>query len=137
MTLWTALTGSLLLALAAGDAAAAAADRTRPVGDPVRGQAVFARCLACHTVAAGQNRLGPSLAGVVGRRAAAVPGFRYSPAMQKSRQAWTRENLDRFIAAPAAAMPGNTMSFPGVPDARDRADLIAYLTKTGGDPKTR
>jgi len=134
-----ALAGSLLLALAGGGAEAAEAApkstgsaKAVAAGDPVRGKTIFVRCVACHTVAAGQNRLGPSLAGVVGRRAAAVPGFRYSPAMQNSRLRWTRENLDRYIAAPAAVVKGTFMAFPGVPDARDRADLIAYLAATGG-----
>jgi len=134
-----ALAASVLLALAGSGAEAAEAApksagtaKAAAAGDSVRGKTVFVRCIACHTVAAGQNRLGPSLAGVVGRRAAAVPGFRYSPAMQNSRLLWTRENLDRYIAAPAAVVKGTFMTFQGVPDARDRADLIAYLAATGG-----
>ena len=134
-----ALMGSLLLALAAGGDANAAKPAAKPAakgakaaGDPVHGKALYAQCAACHTVVPGQNRVGPSLAGVVGRHAAAVPGFRYSPGMQKSGLVWTRENLDRYLAAPAAVVSGTFMAFPGVPNAGDRADLIAYLATTGG-----
>lgn len=133
-----ALMGSLLVALAAADgasaagpAAKAASQAAKPVGDPVHGKAVFARCAACHSVVVGQSRLGPNLAGVVGRPAASVSGFRYSPAMQKSKLVWTRETLDRYLAAPATVVTGTFMAFPGMPDARDRTDLIAYLASTG------
>jgi cytochrome c2 len=132
-----ALAASLLLAVSVSGAFAAEAApksdgaKAATAGDPVRGKSLFVKCVACHTVAAGQNRLGPSLAGVVGHKAASVPGFRYSPAMQRSGLVWTRENLDRYVAAPAAVVKGTFMTFQGVPDARDRADLIAYLATTG------
>jgi len=130
-----ALAGGLLLAVAGSGAAQAApksaTPKAAPAGDPVRGKTLFVKCVACHTVAPGSNRLGPSLAGVVGRRAAAVPGFRYSPAMQSSRLTWTREILDRYIATPSAVVKVTFMTYQGVPDARDRADLIAYLATTG------
>lgn len=138
-----ALAASLLLALAGSGAKAAeaapkpaASGKAAAAGDPVRGKTVYMRCIACHAVTAGQNRLGPHLAGVVGRRAASVPGFRYSPAMQSSRLVWTRENLDRYVAAPSAVVKGTFMTFQGVPDARDRTDLIAYLA-TSGTPATK
>jgi len=124
--------GSLLIALAAGGGATAAEKGAKATGDPVHGKAVFARCAACHSVVVGQSRLGPTLAGVVGRPAATVPGFRYSPAMQKSKLVWTRETLDRYLAAPATVVTGTFMAFPGMRDARDRADLIAYLSTLGG-----
>ncbi|MDB5448865.1 MAG: cytochrome c, class [Phenylobacterium sp.] len=136
-----ALTASLLLALAAGGGAKAAkpaahgakaaAKGAEAAGDPVHGKALFAQCAGCHSVVAGQNLLGPSLAGVVGRGAASVAGFHYSPAMQASHLVWTRENLDRYLASPATVVSGTSMAFPGVPNARDRADLIAYLGTTG------
>ena len=133
-----ALAASLLLALA-GSGAGAAQAAPKPagtataaaMGEPVRGKTIFARCMACHSVIPGQTRLGPNLAGVIGRRAGTVAGFRYSPAMQSSRLVWTRETLDRYIAAPTAVVKGTSMTFQGVPNARDRADLIAYLAVAG------
>jgi cytochrome c len=121
-----ALAGSLVLA-ASGAVAQTAAKAAATGGDPVRGKSQFAKCAACHTVTAGPGRLGPHLAGIIGRKAAAVPGFRYSPAMQKSGLTWTRENLDRYLAAPAKALPGTYMAFVGMPNAKDRADVIAYM----------
>lgn len=96
-------------------------------GDAARGKTVFARCAACHSVKPGEKRLGPSVAGVVGRRAAAVPGFNYSAAMRGSGMNWSRQNLDKFLKAPTATVRGTTMMAPGVVKDADRADLIAYL----------
>jgi len=96
-------------------------------GDAVKGKRVFARCIACHMVAEGQNRLGPSLYGVVGAPAASVEGFNYSPAMSGSGVVWNEEALHQYLEDPKAFIPGNRMIFPGVADAQERADLIAYL----------
>jgi cytochrome c len=101
-------------------------------GDTGRGARVFQRCYACHSVDPKEAvRLqGPSLYRIVGRRAASVPGFSYSPALIAMREAglvWTEEQLDRFLADPEGMLPGNQMGFFGLPNARDRADLIAYL----------
>src|SRR5208282_3375899 len=71
---------------------------------------------------------GPGLGGVVGRRAAAGHGFGYSPALQSSGLTWDRATLDRFLADPSRVVPGTTMPIP-VPDARERAELIAYLAR--------
>jgi cytochrome c len=108
--------------------AMAAAD----TGEVVRGARVYQRCYSCHTVDPNeQARLqGPSLYGVVGRRAASLAGFSYSPALIAKAEAglvWTEDELDRFLLEPERAIPGNLMAFFGLPDARDRADLIAYL----------
>lgn len=62
-------------------------------------------------------------------------GFRYSPAMTNSKLVWTRDTLDRCLTAPAAVVSGTFMSFPGLPDAKDRADLIAYLATAGATAK--
>lgn len=98
-----------------------------PIGDAMKGKKIFIRCLMCHTVQPGMNKLGPSLAGVVGRKAGAAPGFAYSPAMKASKVVWTPQLLDRFLARPSAAVPGNKMVFAGLPNPADRANLIAYL----------
>jgi cytochrome c len=104
------------LALAAGTAAGA---------DAARGEQLYARCAACHAL--DYDRVGPRHCGLLGRRAGAVPGFEYSPAMKRSKLVWNKETLDRFLADPPKAVPGTTMTYAGVEDPKERADLIAYL----------
>jgi cytochrome c len=87
----------------------------------------FAQCAACHTVAAGQNRIGPSLHKIVGRPKASVPGFAYSPAMKAQKGTWTEAELNAFIANPKAKVPGTRMIYAGMNDAAKRARLIAWL----------
>jgi cytochrome c len=94
--------------------------------DAASGKAVFAQCIACHSVD-GKNGLGPSLKGVLGRSAGTAAGFHYSSAMTQSGTTWDAMTLDRFIANPQQAVPGNAMPFPGLPDAKQRADLLAFL----------
>ena len=98
-----------------------------PSGDVAAGKLVFARCAMCHTVAAGENRLGPSLAGVIGRKAGSIAGYNYSAAMKNSGVTWTPENLDAYLANPRAKLPGVKMIFAGLPKAEDRSNVIAYL----------
>ncbi|MGQ0741369.1 MAG: c-type cytochrome [Alphaproteobacteria bacterium] len=104
-------------------------------GDVQRGERVFAFCYACHSVKPGENGLtGPNLRGVVGRKAANVAGFDYSPALRAKAKAgleWTERALDQYLADPETMVPGTSMIFNGIPDARDRADVIAYLKRTG------
>jgi cytochrome c len=90
------------------------------------GRLVFAQCSICHSVD-GSNGSGPSLRGVVGRRAGSLPGFRYSKAMRQADIEWDAVSLDAYLADPQQEIPGNVMPFSGVPDARQRADLVAYL----------
>ena len=97
------------------------------VGDPVRGKTVFARCAMCHAMQPGRNGLGPSLAGIIGRKAGTVAGYKYSPAMAASGKVWAPSAIDTFITNPRTFLPGNKMVFPGIANSRDRADLIAYL----------
>jgi cytochrome c len=97
--------------------------------DPGRGEQVYGRCLACHALA--YDRVGPRHCGLIGRRAGSVPGFVYSPAMKRSGIVWTARSLDRFLAAPMQAMPGRAMTYDGIADAAERADLIAYLEQAG------
>lgn len=96
-------------------------------GDPTKGRTAFATCSACHALEAGLNRIGPSLHGVVGRRAGSVPGYSYSPANRESGITWTEEQLFQFLERPQRVMPGTKMVFPGWSDAEKRADVIAYL----------
>ncbi|MDQ0585959.1 cytochrome c [Variovorax paradoxus] len=95
--------------------------------DAVRGEQVYARCLACHALAV--DRVGPRHCGLFGRRAGSVPGFAYSEAMKKSKIVWNDKTLDRFLANPLAMVPGTAMTYDGVPDPADRANLIAYLKR--------
>lgn len=118
-------TGILLAAVAAVLAAPAA----RAEGDAVRGEKQFEECASCHSTEQGVNKVGPSLHGVIGRKAGSIEDFRYSPAMRKSGITWSAQTLEKFIADPQMDVPGNRMPFAGVPDAGDRADLIAYLEK--------
>lgn len=97
-------------------------------GAPKGGEIFTARCAACHSSETGVQRLGPSLAGVVGRPVGTAPGFRYSPAMLGSGLVWTPQNLDRFLAAPAQTVPRNRMAYAGLASGQDRKDLIAYLS---------
>ena len=103
----------------------ASAQGAAPAGDPGKGKTVFAICAGCH-VLSGPSFTAPALAGVVGRKAGAAPGFDYSPALSGSGLVWNAETLDRFLADPSKAVPGTAM-FSNVPDAQDRADVIAYL----------
>lgn len=98
-------------------------------GDPAKGKAVFARCAICHTVEPGRNKLGPSLANIIGQKPGQVPGFKFSPAMMNSKITWTAATLDQFLAKPNSFMPGNRMIFAGLPNAADRENVIAYLQK--------
>jgi cytochrome c len=97
--------------------------------DPARGEQIYGRCQACHDLA--RDRVGPRHCGLFGRRAGSVPGFVYSPAMKGSGIVWNAQTLDRFLAAPMKAMPGTAMTYDGIADPAERADLIAYLEKAG------
>ena len=96
-------------------------------GDPVAGKAVYAQCAACHTLDGETSPLGPSLKGVVGRKAAALDSYVYSPPMRRATVTWTPETLDAFLVDPQAVVPGTKMPFAGLAAAKDREDLIAYL----------
>ena len=98
-------------------------------GDATRGETRFVECAACHSVEPGVNNVGPSLAGLFGRKAGALTDFRYSAAMRKSGITWTPQELEAFIADPQKRVPANRMPYAGLPDDAARADLIAYLQK--------
>jgi cytochrome c2 len=98
-------------------------------GDPARGEKKFEDCAACHSLTAGENGVGPSLAGVIGRKAATLDDYRYSPALKRSNIVWSPQTLDNFIADPQKAVPANRMPYAGLTNAGERADLIAYLQK--------
>ena len=95
--------------------------------DAERGKKLFEECAACHTLDRSVNGVGPGLQGVFERKAGDLPEFRYSPAMKKSGLAWSARTLDIFLADPQQEMRGNRMPYSGMPEARDRADLIEFL----------
>ena len=97
-------------------------------GDPVRGAALFEkRCTGCHAL--DQNKEGPRLGDVYGRKAGAVPGFPYSEALKSSSITWDTARLDRWLTDTETVIPNNDMDFR-VPSGEERADLVAFLRAT-------
>jgi cytochrome c len=94
------------------------------------GEKVFMKCKACHDVEKGVNKVGPTLKGVVGRKAAAVPEYKYSEAMSAKGAeglVWTDETLAAYLADPKKYVPGTKMAFAGLKKPEDLTNLIAYL----------
>lgn len=112
---------SITLALCPGAAGAAPFP-----GDAARGAALYQSCMGCHSL--DDNDVGPRHRGVVGRHAAAVPGYAYSAALRKSGLTWDPATLDRWLTNPQKLVPGAKMYF-SVANAKNRADIIAYLAK--------
>lgn len=108
----------ILAAMATGSAMAA---------DVEAGKTAFKKCALCHTTAAGKNKIGPSLLGIVGRKSATLENFNYSEAMKKFDHTWDEGTLDEYLADPRATVPGTKMIFPGIKDKAERDDVIAYL----------
>jgi cytochrome c len=96
--------------------------------DKVSGEKLFKMgCSACHSPQPGQTVTGPSLFGIVDRPSAQMANYKYSEAMRSANLTWTSETLERYLPAPQQLVPGTTMRFPGLKDAKQRADLVAYL----------
>jgi cytochrome c len=105
-------------------------------GDAARGERAFQRCYACHSVDPKETAKlqGPSLYRIMGRPAAFIAGFEYSDAMRAKGSAgleWDATALERYISDPEAMVPGTRMSMPPMRDEQERADLIAYLARSG------
>lgn len=97
-------------------------------GDAEAGKTAFnRRCAVCHAVAQGQNKVGPSLHGVVGRASGAVAGFNYSPAMKSANKTWDAASIDAYLQDPKAYVPGNRMILAGIKDEAERQNIIAYM----------
>jgi cytochrome c len=97
-------------------------------GNATRGQRMFGACAACHSLEPDKNMTGPSLARLWGRKAGTLPSFsRYSPALKSSNIEWDDKTLNEWIADPQHVVPDNQMTFPGIQDAGQRSDLVAFL----------
>ena len=117
------LTATLALAFAAALGSGAAVAE----GDAAKGEKVFKKCKTCHTFDPGKKKIGPHLKGVVGRKAGAVEGYKYSKAMAAADITWDEASLDQFLTKPKKFLKGTKMSFAGLKKEAQRADLIAYL----------
>ncbi len=102
--------------------------KKKATGDPASGEKVFKNlCGACHSLSA--HSTGPALGGIGGENIASADGFSYSPSLSsKATLKWSPANLDKWLRAPSEFAPGNAMAFSGVASAKDRADLIAFLS---------
>lgn len=123
-----AATETAAAAPAATDAAPAATmEFASMTTDVAAGEKVFALCRSCHVLEEGVNRVGPSLYNIVGRASGSVAGYSYSDANKASGVTWTTDVLFKYLEDPKGFMPGTKMAFPGIKDAQDRANLVAYL----------
>lgn len=110
----------------------ASATQSSIEGDLDSGRQVYRKCQACHSLEPGKNSLGPSLAAIVGKKAAEVPNYNYSPALKSANLTWDAKTLDAYLADPQKLVPGNKMPFPGLKNQKERTDVIAYLASSGG-----
>lgn len=96
-------------------------------GDTASGKTVFAQCMTCHSAKAGENKVGPSLHGIIGRHSGIAPNFHYSTANKNSGIVWSEQELYKYLENPQKMIPGTYMTYTGVKDPQKRADVIAYL----------
>ena len=115
----TSITAAFIVfSLAAGTAGATNANK---------GKRVFNKCKACHALKAGKNKVGPSLHGIMGRKAGMVTKFKYSKAMKNSGLTWDEETLRKYLKKPRSFLKGTRMAFAGIKKDKDMDNLIAYL----------
>jgi len=121
MKLYRIRAGALLIQVLVTSSTALAA------GDPTAGEKAYAsHCAVCHATTPGENKIGPSLAGIVGSKSGTVPGFNFSTAMKEANVSWDDANLDKYLANPSGFVHGTKM-FVNLPSETDRANVIAYL----------
>lgn len=101
-------------------------------GNPASGKTQWAKCVSCHSVEAGKNGTGPSLNGVIGRKAGTVAGFKYTEANKASAKIWTQQALFDYLEKPRQVIQGTSMQFVGIKSAQQRADLVAWLVQNTG-----
>jgi len=132
MTMSSPVASCLIAVLTVGLVAPSAVQAA--AGELARGEVVYQRCLACHSLE--NNRVGPRHCGLFGRRAGTLKGYSYSTAMKNYGVIWNEKTLDHFLENPMMAVPGTKMAYAGVKDAHERADLIAYLKNATRDSET-
>lgn len=109
-------------------------EQARQSSDVEMGRLLFNNaCRTCHTVRDGDNRLGPHLYNIIGRKAGSLPNYGYSAAMKQADLVWSEENLERFIASPDSVVPNNNMKpFGGLASADDRKRIVSFLRSASG-----
>lgn len=129
-------TGLSLMAAGVLAAMAVTGARAAPAsGDAGRGAQLYRACVACHSLVPDRNMSGPSLAGIWQRKAGGLESFqRYSPALKAAGFVWDEKSLGAWLKSPAQFIPANRMTFPGIAEARQRADLIAFLKAASAGP---
>ncbi len=115
------------IGLAALAAIGLTANAARADGDPALGKASFNKCAACHSVKEGENKIGPSLHGIVGRTSHSIESFSYSEPMKAYNVTWDAPTLDHYLTDPRGTVPGTKMIFVGLKKDDERANVIAYL----------
>ena len=105
--------------------------------DVEKGKAAFEQCAACHSLDATGDYDGPTLKGVIGRKAGSLEDYRYSAAMKRSDVVWDAATVDKYVADPQAFIPGNRMAFAGINDKTQRDDLIAFLAVATKDTNSK
>lgn len=116
------------LALATAVLTLALGQPVRADGDAAKGEKVFGKCKACHEIATDKNKVGPTLHGVIGRKAGTVPGFKYSEAMAGADVTWEATTIAEYVAKPKEFVPGNKMAFAGLKKEDEIQDLVAYIS---------
>ena len=105
--------------------------------DVEKGKALFEQCAACHSLDGTGDYDGPTLKGVIGRKAGSLEDYRYSAAMKRSDVVWDAATVDKYVADPQAFIPGNRMAFAGISDKMQREDLIAFLAVATKDTNSK
>ena len=105
--------------------------------DVEKGKALFEQCAACHSLDGTGDYDGPTLKGVIGRKAGSLEDYRYSAAMKRSDVVWDAATIDKYVADPQAFVPGNRMAFAGISDKTQREDLIAFLAVATKDTNSK
>ena len=116
------------LATAAAALTLALGQPVRADGDAAKGEKVFGKCKTCHEIATDKNKVGPTLHGVIGRKAGTVPGFKYSEAMAGANVTWDATTIAEYVAKPKEFIPGNKMAFAGLKKEDEIQDLVAYIS---------